>query len=494
MANNNKNIFNPVQDSGLNAKNKKKKYSLTVITSTALIIIAVIILNVIMAVLADRVSLNVDLTKDSILSFSDTTKKIVSELDTNVKIISLIPASDDTREVIQIDEILKKYDIMSDKISYSRVDTKKNPAMLTRYELDGQALSNDYHIIFESDKNYTVVNVQDFLTKYYHNNKNMILTGALGAEQYFTSAINKVCIGGDVNIYVLAGHNEKFNAEDFQKRIMPGSGINFKDITLISEDIPDDADMIISASPETDYTEGEIIKIDAYMRDGGDMKVIVDYNSGNLNNLYSYLREWGVAFEDGIAADNNTSSYAEAKINIIANVPQNEITNSMGIGSNSLMFLLARPIKVKETVNTTCDIIATTSDDGYIKKDIRSGVDSFETGDVRAKSNLAVVLKRQNSVDSVSNMAVFSTSYFFGSYNNKDFSILDKTGNRALITGIVNYMTDQPTVIIAPKNIYQGEIVVSQKSIYVYTVLTALLIPLAILSLGLIIWLRRRHS
>ena len=91
-------------------------------------------------------------------------------------------------------------------------------------------------------------------------------------------------------------------------------------------------------------------------------------------------------------------------------------------------------------------------------------------------------------------MAVFSTSYFFGSYNNKDFSILDKTGNRTLITGLVNYMTEQPTVIIAPKNIYQGEIVVSQKSIYVYTVITALLIPLAILSSGLIIWLRRRHS
>lgn len=496
MDNNKNNIKNPVQDSGLNAKNKKKKYSFTIITSTALIIIAVIILNVIMAVLADRVSLNVDLTKDSILSFSDTTKKIVAELDTNIKIMSLIPASDETREVIQIDEILKKYDIMSDKISYTRVDTKKNPAMLTRYELDGEALSNDYHIIFESDKTYTVVNIQDFLTKYYHNNKkNMILTGALGAEQYFTSAINKVSVGGDVNIYVLAGHNEKFSAEDFRKRIMPGSGVNFKDITLISEDIPDNADMIIAASPETDYSEGEISKIDAYMRDGGDMKVIADYNSGNLTNFYSYLREWGVTFEDGIAADNNTSSYAEgAKINIIANVAENEITASMGIGSNNLMFLLARPIKVKETVNTSCNIIATTSDDGYIKKDISSGVDSFEQGDVKAKSNLAVVLRRQNSVDNVSNMAVFSTSYFFGSYNNKDFSILDKTGNRTLITGLVNYMTEQPTVIIAPKNIYQGEIVVSQKSIYVYTVITALLIPLAILSSGLIIWLRRRHS
>ena len=41
-------------------------------------------------------------------------------------------------------------------------------------------------------------------------------------------------------------------------------------------------------------------------------------------------------------------------------------------------------------------------------------------------------------------------------------------------------MTDQPTVIVAPKDIYQGEFVIDQMSIYLYTIATAVLIPLLI--------------
>lgn len=494
MENNKQNTNKTVQTSVPDAKKKKTKYSLTVTTSTALIIVAIVILNFIMVVLGDRISLTMDLTKDSILTFSDTTEKILSELDMDVKIMSLIPASDESREVIQIDEILKKYDRSSDKISYSKVDTKRNPAMLTRYQLEGKALESDYHIIFESKRMYTVVNIQDLLAKYFHNNQNIILTGALKAEQYFSSAINKVTKGSDIHAYVLSGHGEKFNAENFRKQILPGSGIDFKDLSLASEDIPENANLIIIASPETDYSEAEIAKIDSYMRDGGDIQLIVDYITPVLPNFYAYLKEWGVTLENGIAADAGLSNHSESPISIIADIAQNEITSPMGISGNNIVFLLARPISVKETINTTCNVIATTSDEGYIKTDIQSGIDSFEEGDIKGKSNLAVVLTRQNSVDNVSHMSIIGTSFFFGEYNSKDFSILSRTGNRSLVTGLVNYMTEQPTIIVAPKDIYQGEFVISRMSIYAYTIVTVVLIPLAILALGLIIWLKRRHS
>jgi len=502
MENNKQNTKLPVPNSHPDAEKKKKRYSITLMTSTALIIVAIIILNFIISVMSDRVNLNVDLTKDNILSFSDKTKEVISNVNMDVKIISLIPQSDDSREVIQIDEILKKYDLMSDKITYTKVDAKRNPAMLTKYKLDGKALDSYYYVIFETERMYTVVDVldQSFMMKYYHNNKNLILTAALNAEQHFTVAINKVTKGSELEAYVLAGHGEKFTAEDFNMSIMHGQGIQFKELSLMSQDIPEGTDLIVVASPETDYSESEIAKLDAYMRSGGDVKIILDDTSNTidkpLTNLLGYMGEWGVSLEEGIVADGDSAHQAGSPISVIADIPQNDVTAPMGLGGSKVVFTMARPISVdvigKQDINA--QILATTSNEGYIKNNIYSGFDRFESGDIKAKSNLAVLVSRSYDLGQVSHMAVIGSGMLFGEYNTKDFSILNRTGNKSFITGLVNYMTGQDIIVIAPKDIYQEEIVIDQMSIYIYTIITVVFVPLLVLSLGLIIWLKRRHS
>ena len=62
-----------------------------------------------------------------ILDFSETTLDVIDGLETDVEVISLIPESDITREILQIKEILAKYDSLSDHISVKNVDAGKNP-------------------------------------------------------------------------------------------------------------------------------------------------------------------------------------------------------------------------------------------------------------------------------------------------------------------------------------------------------------------------------
>ncbi len=87
--------------------NKKRKYAYAAMTSSALAIAVIIVINIIAAVASDKFSLSLDLTKDKVLDLSDTTKQVISELDMDVNIISLIPTADTNREMIQIDELLK---------------------------------------------------------------------------------------------------------------------------------------------------------------------------------------------------------------------------------------------------------------------------------------------------------------------------------------------------------------------------------------------------
>ncbi len=473
---------------------KKKKYSYTAMTSTALIIAAIIILNIVVGILGNKISLKIDLTKDSILTFSQTTEKILDELSVNVDIISLIPQSDTSREVIQIDEILKKYDQSSDKITYQRADSKKNPAILNKYPLDGKPLSGDYYVIFASEKRHRVVSVDDLLMRYYHTETN-ILTGALDAEPEFSKALVKVTEGSDVKILVSKGHGEKFDADNFAQSIFPGEGYDIKNVSLSAEDIAEDADVLVIPSPKTDYSEEEIAKIDEFSRKGGDIQIIADTDTEYLANLFGYMDEWGISFGSGVAADADAGNYSQNKVSIIGQISKNDITGSMGIDGQVTLFPLSRPVNFREKPNVKVNVLATNGKNGYVKENIYFMDDSFKAGDSKGQSNLALVATRQNSIDSVSNMFVMGTSYFLGSSNDQNYEILYSTANRRFLVGLMDYMTDQPnSFYIMPKNIAQDKVVINQLSIYVYTMITVVFIPLLLIAWGIITWIRRRHS
>ena len=480
------------------ATNKKRRYAYTAMTSALLMIVAIIILNLVISVASAKLPLKLDLTRDNILSFSDTTKDVIKNLDTKVNIISLIPQTDNSREMLQIDEVLKKYDTSSGKIKYTRVDTKRNPAVLNKYKLDGKALASDYYVIFETERMYSVVSVNDLLMMYKDKDTQSILAGALSAEQYFSSAIVKVTKGSNITAYVSTGHGECFTSDNFKNNILPGSGYEFKDISLSNEDIPQKADMLILASPETDYSAEEIEKIDAYLKTGGDIAIIGDTVTGDLTNLFAYMEEWGVSFDYGMAADDDQSNYAGYKTYILGQAEDNEIVNTMGVSSQQIVFPLARPVVIKDAIGVAATPLVTTGENGYIKQNVYSSVDSFEEGDIRKKSKLAVMLTTQKSIDNSSHMFVIGTSLFMGDYSSETsqfYTLLDESGNRKFCSGVFAYMTDQPSSFyIMPKNIVQDKVIIDQLSIYIYTMITVVVIPVVILAWGLITWLRRRHS
>jgi len=210
------------------------------------------------------------------------------------------------------------------------------------------------------------------------------------------------------------------------------------------------------------------------------------------------MSEWGVKFENGMAADDDVNNFARYKTFILGQIQKNEITDSMGINGQQVVFPLARPVVCEEKVGITFASLASTGENGFVKTNVYSSDDSFEEGDIRKKSDLAVMLRKQIDVETDSKMFVMGTSLFLGDYGdevNAFTNILSESGNRKFVSGLFTYMTDQPSSFyIMPKNIVQDKVVISQFSIYIYTMITVIILPIAILAWGLITWLRRRHS
>lgn len=475
--------------------NKKKKYKYAAMTSAALVTVLIVILNLIVVVLSEKISLSIDLTKDSILDFSDETKNVIKNLDMDVKMISLIPDNDSNREMMQVDEILKKYDVMSDKITYEKTDAVKNPSILNKYSVNGKPLDSSYYVIFETNRTYSAVDVNDMLIMYKSGND--IMSGALKAEQSFTSALVKVTKGSDITAYVCRGHGEDMTSETFKKKVLADMGYEFEDITLMTQDIPDKADLLIIYNPSTDYSAAEIEKIAEFSKRGGSIQVFLSPEENGLPNLISYLGEWGVSVGDGLIGDNTAANYVSYRTYLLPKISENDVTKVLGTDDSGVMFPLSRPVSAVSKGDMTAYIIAETSDDSYVKKDVYSPNDTYESGDSKEKSSVAVLVSKAGYENKSSHLFVSGSSKFLGDYSaeeNPFATILDITGNRKFYGELMAYMTDQPSAVyITPKNIVQDKVVISQAAIYIYAFVSAVLIPIAILAAGFIIWAKRRH-
>ena len=462
--------------------NKKRKYAYAAMTSTVLAIVLIIITNLIVSSLSDKINLSVDLTEGQILKFSDETIQVLDDLEMDVDIISLIPQSDASSDAIQLDEVMKRYATSCSKVNYRSIDATKNPEILSHYEINGAPLKDAYNIIVETDRMYSVIPVEDIYERIKYNNMNYYQSATLAAEQHISSAIMKVTKGSNIITYVLTGHGELYGAEFFSETLLPGSGYDFRSLSLLSDEIPDDANMIAIASPKNDYSVEEIAKLEAYMENGGKLQVFVGAQTPHLPNLFSYLDEWGITVGEGVVADDDASHYNKRRTILIPEIPENDITSEIKIDGMNVVFAGSRPIEIADRVDVYATSLATTSDEGYVKRDIVSVYDTFEEGDQKGKANVAAISEKV--VDSNTIARVFVS----GSVN-----FLESDLNKNLYSNLVSYMNGQPSLYIMPKLVIQRHLAINQSTVYIYSLFVIVVIPVIIMAAGFIIWIKRRH-
>ena len=85
----------------------KNNYMATACIFTSIAIVAIILVNIIFGVLAQKVNLNIDITPDKVLSFDDATYEVLEKLDEEVKVYSLMPEDNSSQIVNQLREIIE---------------------------------------------------------------------------------------------------------------------------------------------------------------------------------------------------------------------------------------------------------------------------------------------------------------------------------------------------------------------------------------------------
>ena len=204
-------------------RTRKFKVGSLATAMTVIVTAVIVVINLIVGQLTDKFSLSLDLTQNKIFSLTEQSINFIKNLDKDVEIILL---SDENTFVqtnsyfAQANSVLKKYDLNSDKIKLTYVDTVKNPTYLNEYQ-DENLTENS--IIVKSGDKHKIITVQDIfdIQRSYYGST---ITGSK-AEQELTSAILYVTSENQTKVAVLKGYGEQ-DSTAFQELLKKNNFMN----------------------------------------------------------------------------------------------------------------------------------------------------------------------------------------------------------------------------------------------------------------------------
>lgn len=474
---------------------QKRRYSVSVRNFSmgaysSITIVIVVALTVIVNLIAGKVPskyTNIDVTSNKLYTITDQTKKLLENLteDINIFVINSEDSADTT-----LNQTLKYYEDSSSHIKVTYIDPLVNPQFVSQYTTSSIAQNS---IVVESAKRYQLISYNDiYETQTDYSTYQQNVTG-YDAEGQLTSAI-AYCTSEDMpKIYMIAGHNEYTLDSGFQTAIEK-ENIEYETINLMDyEAVPEDAECIIIHAPEKDFSSDDADKVIAYLNQGGKAFITVEYVGTELPNFERILSEFGMTIQMGYAVDTSAGNYYQKPIFLLPNVEYADETNGLTGAYTYLIAPYAQGIDVpdEEIEGITYTKLLNGSENSIVKTNI-TNASTYEKEEGDIEGPVCIGVKAEKTLDSGT-----STIYLFASAQMFTDSIDNAVSgnNKQLFSNIMSTLANHETSVSVPVKSYEMDsLIVSASDLAVFGIIAVVILPLALLAAGLIIWLNRRSK
>ncbi len=479
-------------------KSRKLKYGTLATVFTIIFIIAVILVNMVVGYMTDRFVLEFDMTSEDLYEISEDTREVLADVTEPVTITVLAEETDyrdSTALLAQIYEILQRYEALSGGlVTVEYINPELNPQLLDKYaELDSPS-TND--IIIESEKRFKHLTPTELYEYQSDSSTGESYIVGLRAEQRLTSGILFVLADSIPKALFTTGHGETTNLEELEG-ILTSGNYEVGTVSLGTEEIPEDTTMLIISSPESDFTDDEINRLDAFLTAGGN--AIVSMNPATtttLTRLERYFEEWGVRYEKEMIMDTE-QCLAGYPMYIVPTIQTTEgITDQISVGASYATIPGAMPITTlfSESSWRSTTALMTTSSSSYAKEIVGDTILSYDQqdGDSVGPFNVAVLAVETH----VDNLDYSYSQILFCNAGMISDSVLsyDNMLNSRYTAAVVSAMTEETdAVIIEAKNYESTTLTLLGSQVTTLFWIMIIIIPFGILAIGLIVWLRRRH-
>ncbi len=472
---------------------RKVRYGSVATVLTAAFLAAVVLINVIATVLVERFPLKVDLTEGGIFQLTDDSINFLRELDKDVEITVLADEKTWTSSgtyFVQAVEVINQYAQYSSHVTVSYVDIVKNPTFVSRYPALN-LVSNQ--ILVTSGDRSRVVNYTDLF-----NVENYYVTSSK-AEQVMTAALMYATSDDLTKVSLLTGFEEQDSSGIVS--LLEKNNYLVTSQNLVTEDIDPEADMAILVAPARDLDADILKKLDTFLNNGGKygkhLLYFADTAQGELPNLDAFLREWGIGVESGVVFQTDATKIFNYSPYFSLVDYADEVFAEKFTSRNIYPIMpYARPLTQLFTERngfSTQVILQFGEKAGVLPADAGQDYQVTED-DIRGPIPAAIIsskIEYEGLDRKVSNVVVV------GSTLSIDNSLLESTAvnNGEYYINMVNQLTERgDTISIAPKSFGGEALNINQQQTNTLMIVFVVLVPVATLAAGLVVWLRRRHK
>ncbi len=486
---------------GLN--NPKFKHGAMATGLTAGFIVIIILINVVVGILGERFpSINVDMTKTGSNTLSEDALKVIDGVDqkTEMYLIGTDETLSQYEVYVQLENLMDRIVERNGNISFEKIDPVDNPGFMSEYTSDGLT-SGD--VLIRTEKRYRIVKsttlfpyTQDQTTRQsvQYNDSSAALANAISAVN--SDAMPVVAVD--------TGHSPVMFVDSFTSELEKNN-FEIKEFNLLTDEIPENTQVIILPSPTTDLTEDEVEKVNTYLNDEEaseyrNLVVLYTPQMKEMPNLKTLMNEWGldVAPQTEVVATGD-GSYVRYVDYIIAN-----LTDEVDLqGKSSYGYLLAPmscPVDVlwngRNEITTSVLMKSPSDAERLTYNEETEKMETVASGEENLIAMGTKMYKYDSNAYRNSNVVavgcgLFIDGSFIGdsatAFSNKDYAI-----------DLFKYLTDTTgtTAAVASNKVqlYAQDITMSDAEVKGWGLYTFMIgIPVAFLVVGVVVFFKRRH-
>lgn len=453
------------------------------VTGILLAIAAVVAVNLGLNYVPEQYS-SFDLTENRLYALTDETKAFLSGLSEDITIYVL---AEEGAGDADFSKTLERMADQSAHIKIKYVSPAKNPNFYQNYT-DVQPSSGS--LIVEGERRSTVVDYGDIYTYEMDYSTYSYQTTGYDGEGQTVSALAYVTTEDMPVFYAIGGHGELELEEKFVNTITKENA-SCETLMLYSVDeIPEDAQGVILNAPTSDYSKEDAEKVIAFLQKGGNALIVSTMVEGEMTNFKSILDFYGITEVDGTIVEQDRNYYYQNPYYLFPEIASAEVTAPLADG------LVFAPFSKGLSYDEEADDIhytplLTTSGSAFSKTDITDSSDySKGANDIDGPFTVSLEVEKSTEDGSVSHAYVVGGESLFTSLADD----MAPGNNVKLFSSMISMLADHESSVAVPvKSLSMPNLVFSAQTAYIAAVLCVIVIPLAILVAGLVVWLRRRR-
>lgn len=486
---------------------RRAKYGSLSVAFTVVFLALILALNLVLSSLSLSGDLTVDLTQEDFTSIGDESRTLIENMGDNVSVTIYFLAERDkfsesannykgvnlTAMIRDLAETYEREFAGRIKVEYKPIGS--DPEFEQKYTEEAASTLSSTSVIVQGKYHYRVLSMPAFFEtdsdgNYYSFN----------GEYRLTSAILQSSISEPQVVTLTAGHGE--TPSSTLTTLLEGAGFEVKTSNIAQDGIDSRTEIIICADPVTDFTESEIDSISVYLSKYNGFIVMVDSETPKLTNLLSCLEDyWGIGYNSMHRVTDSEHSLSKE-----TNINAKYVTVDSDSSSSSAAYQIHKTVSdmggVISTVMPDCVelyIRPENTKDGFVVETVlttyETAVVTYEGASASPAETPIMLLSTKGSYDSSN---VYQYSYVMLSASTgfaSDANLGNGTyGNkRMLLSAVRAFSANRVAPDIKSKTFGDTALDIELGTANTLTVLICTIVPGAVLILGIVMFLRRRH-